>query len=128
MQFSRDGEFGVLATNFDQFLSQLYLLGADAWQLSKYVSKVDFRRYQGDFSPVTKGAVQQSHKRAILKQEEIQEHIDTVKADFGGLNTLNWLTENEIPPIQPAELFDRVLDTYLASPNLQDFLEKRGGE
>lgn len=126
IQLSRDGEFGVLAPNFDQFLSQLYLLGADAFQLSRYLSKVDFRKFMGDLSPLTKEDVREHHPRIILSQEAIEEQIEAVMENFGGAETLKWLKRRGVSPVLAEDLFDVVLDNYFASDNLVEFMEGKG--
>lgn len=126
VQFSSDGIFGVLAPNFEAFLSQLHLLGADAWQLSEYISLETFcRMMKKDFAVLSKEEIEKKYPRWMLTEEQIAEHIQTVKDDFGGAAIINWLIQHNIPPIAPKDLFSVVLHTLQSTPNLEEYINQK---
>lgn len=125
VQFSRDGIFAVLAADFNQFISQLYLLGADAWQLSEFISTITNPIFEEDFSALTLDQFVKKYPSIKISQKDIEQHIKTVIDDFGGKETLAWLEEHKIAELESSKLFDTIVETYLRYPNLQNFLDKR---
>jgi len=118
--FGRDGQFGVLASNFDDFLSLLYFASAENWQLCKYID------YLEDIKMSKKsGRKARRIGTAMVSQEEIEKVIERVKdeGEEGYNKTIGWLKQNNVPKPKTTDLFSIIESTYKNNPNLQAFVD-----
>lgn len=118
--FGRDGQFGVLASNFDDFLSLLYFASAENWQLCKYIDYLEDVEMSKKF-----GNEVRKIESARVSQEEIENVIERVKEEYGEQysKTVDWLQQNNIPKPKQVDLFSIIEHTYENSPNLQAFID-----
>lgn len=121
--FNSEGSpFAVIAKDFKEFLSLLYLGEYSLNEIGDYTRYLNRKKRHA-----INGYGFVGEEPTGMSEEEIKKWEDMLKEEYENYDeVIAWLKNNGIE--RPASFYNQIINAYKEMPNLQDFLDEKLGE